>query len=659
MHMKTKWLKRLTAAALSIGMAFAPAVAGSGLTYADVKAPERDSRIMAASGSEATPGDATPSNVSVNFTEESKTVTFGDEFTVRVVTSPANAEVKWGYENEDVIAFADPAENYDPQVSHGEMTYKAVGAGSSEIYVKIYDPAYEDLESAEDVLKVTVNKLKLELETSSLSLEVSKQQKLPLTTKVPAGTILNWSSDKESVAKVDQSGNVTAVAEGTATITVSADHCEPASCTVTVGKTPEPAITELKLEPSELLLTKGSKGTLKVTNAPENTELKWASADPEVAAVENGVVTALAAGETRITVSGENCKEASAVVTVTEETGAVLEGDSEVTVSVNKAAVEVSRENLPDSVTAQQLADAKNAAVESALNSVKNNTAVLEPAEGLKEAVNVKLPEGYKGVSRVDSELKDMEMIAEMADGKLVVRPSRLVYDASVAMDVFDENGNLKTPNRKVVNSELDGYITFRLAVPKTVTEKYAQIVHKSAGYSDSSISNLEIQNKGKDNAYISVKVRHFSEFDVTFTNSRVSTGSSGSSGGSGGSRSYKAPTEGTWVKDAAGWWYKFPNHTWPANCWTQLTWNGVSQWYRFNEAGYMVAGWYLDTDGNWYFLHNVSDGTQGHMYTGWHQIEGKWYYFRENAGGPVGSLVVNGTTPDGYTVDASGAWIQ
>lgn len=71
------------------------------------------------------------------------------------------------------------------------------------------------------------------------------------------------------------------------------------------------------------------------------------------------------------------------------------------------------------------------------------------------------------------------------------------------------------------------------------------------------------------------------------------------------------------------------------------------------------IAGWYLDTDGNWYFLHNVSDGTQGHMYTGWHQIEGKWYYFRENAGGPVGSLVVNGTTPDGYTVDASGAWIQ
>lgn len=667
MQVKSKWLKRLTAAALSIGMAFAPAVAESGLTYADVKAPERDRGIMVASGSETpTGGDATqtPSNVSVNFTEESKTVTFGDEFIVRVVTSPANAEVKWGYEKEDVIVFADPAENSDPQVSNGEMAYKAVGAGSSEIYVKINNPAYENMESAEDVLKVIVNKLKLELETSSLSLEVSKEQKLSLTTKVPAGTILNWYSSDEKVATVDQSGNVTAKAVGTAEITVSADHCVEAKCIVTVTeKTPEPVVTELKLEPSELLLTKGSKGTLKVTNKPENTELKWESADSKVATVDSeGVVTAVAAGETKITVSGENCKAAEATVIVTEETGTVLEGSSEVTVSVKTDAVEnPSRENLPDSVTDAQLEAAKNAAVDAAVTSVKNNKAVLEPAEGLKDAVKVDLPEGHKGVSRVDSELKNMEMIAEMVNGKLVVRPGRLVYDASVAMDVFDENGNLVTPDRHVLNKELAGTITFRLAIPKTVTETYAQIVHSSTGYDDSRISNLEIRNKGTDNAYIEVRVSHFSTFDVTFTDHRVGGGSS--SGNSGSVKSYRAPSraaaEGSWIQDAAGWWYKLSDGTWPANCWTQLTWNGVSQWYRFNEAGYMVTGWYLDTDGNWYFLHNVSDGTQGHMYTGWHQIEGKWYYFRENAGGPAGSLVVNGTTPDGYTVDASGAWIQ
>ena len=82
---------------------------------------------------------------------------------------------------------------------------------------------------------------------------------------------------------------------------------------------------------------------------------------------------------------------------------------------------------------------------------------------------------------------------------------------------------------------------------------------------------------------------------------------------------------------------------------------DGSGKTYYLDKEGYMVTGWYLDTDGNWYFLHNVSDGTQGHMYTGWHQISGKWYYFRENAGGPMGSLVVNGTTPDGYQVDGDG----
>ena len=71
-----------------------------------------------------------------------------------------------------------------------------------------------------------------------------------------------------------------------------------------------------------------------------------------------------------------------------------------------------------------------------------------------------------------------------------------------------------------------------------------------------------------------------------------------------------------------------------------------------------MHSGWLLD-GGNWYFLHNVADGTQGYMYTGWKQIDGKWYYFNPLAGGPMGSLLVNTVTPDGYTVDANGVWVQ
>ena len=48
-------------------------------------------------------------------------------------------------------------------------------------------------------------------------------------------------------------------------------------------------------------------------------------------------------------------------------------------------------------------------------------------------------------------------------------------------------------------------------------------------------------------------------------------------------------------------------------------------------------------------------------MYTGWNQIDGLWYYFNTIAvnNGSLGSLVTNGTTPDGYKVDAAGAWVK
>lgn len=46
-------------------------------------------------------------------------------------------------------------------------------------------------------------------------------------------------------------------------------------------------------------------------------------------------------------------------------------------------------------------------------------------------------------------------------------------------------------------------------------------------------------------------------------------------------------------------------------------------------------------------------------MVTGWQQIDGRWYYFNEKSDGFCGTMLSNTTTPDGYTVDGSGAWIQ
>lgn len=72
-----------------------------------------------------------------------------------------------------------------------------------------------------------------------------------------------------------------------------------------------------------------------------------------------------------------------------------------------------------------------------------------------------------------------------------------------------------------------------------------------------------------------------------------------------------------------------------------------------------MVTGWFTDAGNNTYYLNPVSDGTMGYMYTGWHQIDGKWYYFNTETGAGQGALLKGTVTPDGYSVDEAGIWIQ
>ena len=91
------------------------------------------------------------------------------------------------------------------------------------------------------------------------------------------------------------------------------------------------------------------------------------------------------------------------------------------------------------------------------------------------------------------------------------------------------------------------------------------------------------------------------------------------------------------------------------------------NQYYYFTESGAMKTGWFKDK-GLWYYLKPEDgvmatglldvDGTRyylnasGAMETGWKQLNGNWYYFQAD-----GSLLRNGTTPDGYKVNRDGVW--
>ena len=111
------------------------------------------------------------------------------------------------------------------------------------------------------------------------------------------------------------------------------------------------------------------------------------------------------------------------------------------------------------------------------------------------------------------------------------------------------------------------------------------------------------------------------------------------------------------WSVDGDKWTFSYGNSY--RDQWGYLYYNGNYNWYYFDQDGHMVTGWFTAPDGRKFYLNPSADGKQGAMCTGWNQIDGKWYYFSQEQGAGQGQLLVRTTTPDGYTVNEKGEWIE
>lgn len=153
---------------------------------------------------------------------------------------------------------------------------------------------------------------------------------------------IEWKSDNESVATVSQTGLVTALKDGSATITVKTnDGGFRASCEVTVKKKVI-AVTGVKLSAASMTLREGDKGTLTATVEPANAtnkNVEWWTSDLDVVSVtstsggSNGYVEARGAGKATVTVKTEDGEfSASCEITVEKKevpvTGIALDQSS-------------------------------------------------------------------------------------------------------------------------------------------------------------------------------------------------------------------------------------------------------------------------------------------------------------------------------------------
>ena len=167
------------------------------------------------------------SSVSLNTTSLSMTVDDKQTLTATVYpTNATNKAVTWSSNNTAVATVS----------SSGTVTAKA--AGTAIITVKTND-GNKSASCSVTVSAATIPVTSISLNKTSLSMSVGETQMLTATVLPSNATnqAVNWSSSNSLVATVSSIGLVTAIAAGSATITVtSSDGAKTAFCTVAVSE---------------------------------------------------------------------------------------------------------------------------------------------------------------------------------------------------------------------------------------------------------------------------------------------------------------------------------------------------------------------------------------------------------------------------------------
>lgn len=156
----------------------------------------------------------------------------------------------------------------------------------------------------------------VELDKTELTLKPEETATLDATVKPDNATdkTVTWTSSDPEIATVDETGKVTAVKIGKATITAKAGE-KTTECKVTVLI----PVSSVELDKTTLELKPGETATLVATVKPDNATNKtvtWTSSDPEIATVdEAGKVTAVKDGDVTITAkAGEKTAECKVTV---------------------------------------------------------------------------------------------------------------------------------------------------------------------------------------------------------------------------------------------------------------------------------------------------------------------------------------------------------
>ena len=208
----------------------------------------------------------------------------GESRNLTAVGAPSGVSVSWSSSNSRVAT-----------VNGGRVS--AVSSGSSTVTAQFNQGG----RNYSATCQVNVSETGITLSQYSISnLYVGGTVNLNASTS-PTGQSISWSSSNSSVATVSNSGRVSAVGAGNATITaqfVYGGTTYSESCSVLVIE------VSVRISDSSLSMAVGDSEYLSAITSPSGESVSWSSSDSSVASVNSsGRVTAVGAGSATITAS--------------------------------------------------------------------------------------------------------------------------------------------------------------------------------------------------------------------------------------------------------------------------------------------------------------------------------------------------------------------
>jgi uncharacterized protein YjdB len=277
------------------------------------------------------PGTATITAASEGKTSTS-TVTVAQGAVAKVIVSPSPVTMVAGQSAQLALSVRDAADNVITGKSAiwassntavatvaSDGTVKAIAAGSSTITATVDGVSGS---SALTVSSIPVGSISLSPTTATVS--TGSSTTLTTTVKDANGAVVTdrvvtWTSSNPLIAIVSQSGVVTGVAPGTATITATSET-KSANATVTVTLVP---VGGVQVAPPSVSIVAGQGTTLSATVTDANgvvvtnRPVTWSTSDSRVATVlQTGAVTAVAVGTATIT-AASGAATGTSTVTVT------------------------------------------------------------------------------------------------------------------------------------------------------------------------------------------------------------------------------------------------------------------------------------------------------------------------------------------------------